>query len=131
MISQEIWSLGLFTSFAGMGIVFSGLLLLYCTVALTSWIMNRPSRETDSNKSEADIVDMPEEITEEEVAAISMALHLYHLKYEEAEHFKLTGERTTQENRPYTLAGRLQEVKRDLNRGFVPGRAHIIRGNKP
>lgn len=118
------FSFGLFTTFAGMSIVFVGLIALYCVVTINAWFISRQNDKKSKDVPTAvngDMSGSTADLSDDELAAVGMALHIYRLRYEEAENFKLTGTRIPQEHRPYTLAGRLQEISRDRHRGFIPG----------
>lgn len=115
---EEIIS-GIIITIVGMSIVFIGLYVLYLLTLLMPRLINWKKAEKENDKKPKPPVS--DELTEEEIAAIAMAFLMYRTHYEVAERFRLTGSYVPPAHRPYTHAGRLEEVQRDANRNFVPG----------
>lgn len=67
-------------------------------------------------KSENTPEDKARIMSEQAAAVVGLSLYLYNKKYDEAKHFILTGKKSEMPNKPWTMAGRLNEVSRDSAR---------------
>lgn len=98
--TQQVSSISL--AFVGMGIVFSGLLILSIAIFIFRKIVKnierKPKKDLEKNQNKS--------ITKEEVVAISMALHIHFSKIFKDKEYILTLKKYTKNLTPWTIEGR-------------------------
>lgn len=99
---QELLNIGAKLALIGMSTVFIGLVILSFSLPL----IKRIAEGKKNSKGEADSAKCPNELTDDQVVAITTAIHAHILRINQMEDMKLTWEMYERPYTPWRLAGR-------------------------
>lgn len=102
-IDPDLLEIGVRISIIGMTIVFSGLVILSLSLPLIRKLAEGKSKKSEHN--DAATLDTGE-LTEEEIVAITVAIHAHFAKISRIEDMQLTWEMYDKPYSPWRLAGR-------------------------
>ncbi len=99
---QHLIDIGIRLALIGMGTVFIGLVILSFSLPLIKRIAEGKKTKKVSENTDS----MPEDITTDEIIAITTAIHAHFMKINQMEDMKLTWEMYERPYSPWRIAGR-------------------------